>query len=254
MGLAINGQAQAGLRFDERGLIPAIVQDAHTKRVLTLAYMNAESLAKTLASGETWFFSRSRQELWHKGETSGHTQRVLDVYVDCDGDALVVQVEPAGPACHTGATSCFHTGLAAPQAAVASGRADEHGGDGTAGVAGKRGAVGSADAAMRDAAVDVLLQLEQRVLQRHVERPPGAYTTYLFDKGLDKILKKVGEEATEVIIGAKNADAAEVTYEAADLLYHLLVLLRQQDIALADVFRELERRYHGREQVVKGGK
>ena len=246
MGLSINGQAQAGLRFDERGLIPAIVQDARTKRVLTLAYMNAESLERTLASGETWFFSRSRGALWHKGGTSGHTQRVLDMYVDCDGDALVVQVEPAGPACHTGATSCFHRGLASLQADTATSGADA---DGAAARSASRVGVDA-----RDGAADVLLQLEERVRQRHVERPAGAYTTYLFDKGLDKILKKVGEEATEVIIGAKNADVAEVTYETADLLYHLLVLLRQQGIALADVFHELDDRYHGQEQVVKGGK
>ena len=240
MRLTVNGQAHETLRFDERGLIPAVVQDAHTRRVLTVAYMDREALQKTLQSGETWFYSRSRRQLWHKGETSGHTQRVTEIHADCDGDALVVRVEPAGPACHTGAVSCFSSPLAAAP--------DEGGADG----GGSERA--AADDGSDDAAVDVLLQLERRVEKRRQERPAGAYTTYLFDKGLDKILKKVGEEATEVIIGAKNGDAAEVRYEAADLLYHLLVLLREQRVSLADVFAELDGRYHGREQVVKGGK
>jgi phosphoribosyl-ATP pyrophosphohydrolase/phosphoribosyl-AMP cyclohydrolase len=158
------------VKFDERGLIPAIVQDATTLAVLTLAYMNRESLAKTIETKQTWFWSRSRGELWHKGETSGNTQNVVSLTLDCDADAIVVLVEPAGPACHTGATSCFETGSHAT-------------------------GIGS-----------VLDQLYELIETRERERPSKSYTTYLFDEGLDKILKKVGEESAETIIAAKNED------------------------------------------------
>lgn len=201
------------IRFDEKGLVPAIVQDAETKEVLTLAYMNEESLTKTLESGETWFYSRSRQELWHKGATSGNTQSVVSVKYDCDKDAVLVLVEPKGPACHTGAVSCF-----------------------TEGVVTERAASSLAD-------YQILQSLEKLIIEREKERPEGAYTTYLFEKGVDKILKKVGEEASEVIIAAKNRDKEELKWEAADLLYHLQVLLVEQDLPFKEVLKTLEERH-----------
>lgn len=200
------------VRFDERGLIPAIVQDARTREVLTLAYMNEESLRRTLAEGETWFWSRSRSELWHKGATSGHTQRVVEVRPDCDSDALVVLVEPRGPACHTGAVSCF-------------------GGDEV-----EQSATGIGD---------VLEELYGVVAARRREMPEGSYTTYLFEKGLNKILKKVGEEAAETIIAAKDEDAGALTAETADLVYHLLVLMVERGLTLESLAEELARRRGG---------
>jgi phosphoribosyl-ATP pyrophosphohydrolase/phosphoribosyl-AMP cyclohydrolase len=188
--------------------------------VLMLAYMNAESLKRTLETGETWFWSRSRAELWHKGETSGNTQRVVDVVLDCDGDALVVRVEPAGPACHTGRTSCFHNVI------QAAGESQQNAGD-----------LG-----------DVLRRLYALVEERKRERPQGSYTTYLFDQGLDKILKKVGEESSETIIAAKNEDRTALTKESCDLLYHLIVLLVERGVSLADLRDELVQR--GREQAL----
>ncbi|MDM5330325.1 bifunctional phosphoribosyl-AMP cyclohydrolase/phosphoribosyl-ATP diphosphatase HisIE [Neobacillus sp. CF12] len=201
------------IRFDEKGLVPAIVQDAETKEVLTLAYMNQESLTKTLETGETWFFSRSRQELWHKGATSGNTQSVVSVKYDCDQDAVLVLVQPKGPACHTGAVSCFSEG-------VVTERATSNLGD-----------------------YQILQTLEQLIIEREKERPEGAYTTYLFEKGVDKILKKVGEEASEVIIAAKNRDTEELKWEAADLLYHLQVLLVEQGLPFTEVLKTLEERH-----------
>ncbi len=207
------------VKFDERGLVPAIVQDAKTREVLTLAYMNMESLRRTLAEGETWFWSRSRQKLWHKGETSGNTQHVVDVRLDCDADALVVLVEPSGPACHTGARSCF---------------------------------VNDEDTARRidieaseelEASTDgigvVLENLYAIVSSRRREMPEGSYTTYLFEKGLDKILKKVGEESAETIIAAKNDEAEPLTAELADLIYHLTVLMVEKNLTLDAVSLEL---------------
>jgi phosphoribosyl-AMP cyclohydrolase / phosphoribosyl-ATP pyrophosphohydrolase len=201
------------IRFDEKGLVPVIVQDAETKEVLTLAYMNQESLTKTLETGETWFYSRSRQELWHKGATSGNTQTVISVKYDCDQDAVLVQVKPKGPACHTGAVSCF-----------------------TEGVVTERAATSLAD-------YQILQSLEKLIIEREQERPEGAYTTYLFEKGVDKILKKVGEEASEVIIAAKNRDKEELKWEAADLLYHLQVLLVEQGLPFKEVLKTLEERH-----------
>ena len=203
------------VKFDERGLIPAIVQDAGTRCVLTLAYMNAESLQKTLETRETWFWSRSRAGLWHKGETSGNTQRVVEVMLDCDGDALTVLVVPNGPACHTGAESCFHNEIheAGAFEAVA--------------------VPGSTNLA------EVLKSLYQLVESRKRERPAGSYTTYLFDQGLDKILKKVGEESAETIIAAKNDDRTALGKEGADLLYHLVVLLVERGVSLEEVGDEL---------------
>ncbi|RAT98650.1 bifunctional phosphoribosyl-AMP cyclohydrolase/phosphoribosyl-ATP diphosphatase HisIE [Brevibacillus sp. Leaf182] len=202
------------LRFDEKGLIPVIVQDAGSKTVLTLAYMNEESLQKSLATKETWFWSRSRQQLWHKGETSGHTQRIVSMRYDCDGDALVVMVEPNGPACHTGVYSCFSQ-------EVLSNTDDE---------------------SVQADRFAILRELEELIAAREAERPEGSYTTYLFEKGVDKILKKVGEEAAEVIIAAKNRNREELRYEASDLIFHLMVLLREQKLPLDEVLTELQRR------------
>ena len=200
--------------FDEHGLVPAVVQDAHTRLVLMLAYMNAESLKRTLETGETWFWSRSRAQLWHKGETSGHTQRVVDVFLDCDGDALVVRVEPAGPACHTGQTTCFHNVIQDSSAYRENGE----------------------DLGETLSALYALVEARKR------ERPQGSYTTYLFDQGLDKILKKVGEESSETIIAAKNEDRGALAKESCDLLYHLIVLLVERGVTLSDVRDELVRR------------
>ena len=203
------------VRFDERGLVPAVVQDARTREVLTLAYMNAESLARTLAGGETWFWSRSRGELWHKGATSGHTQRVVSARLDCDSDAVVVLVEPRGPACHTGARTCFHNEIeGAP--------------------AGEVEAIGP-----------VLERLYAVVEGRRREMPAGSYTTYLFEKGINKILKKVGEESAETIIAAKDGDAGALTSETADLVYHLFVMLVERGVTLDAVGAELARRAGG---------
>jgi phosphoribosyl-AMP cyclohydrolase / phosphoribosyl-ATP pyrophosphohydrolase len=205
------------IKFDENGLVPAIVQDASTKKVLTLAYMNAESLRLSIEKGETWFYSRSRQELWHKGETSGNTQNIIEMKYDCDQDALLVEVEPKGPACHKGSESCFEESIY---------RAE----NGTS----KAGSEGSS----------ILTTLEKLISERFDERPEGAYTTYLFEEGVDKILKKVGEEASEVIIAAKNRDKEELKWESADLLYHLLVLLKEQGLPLNDVLQTLEERHN----------
>ncbi len=210
--------SMADIKFDERGLVPAIVQDANTLQVLTLAYMNAESLRRTLETNETWFWSRARARLWHKGETSGNRQRVVAVSLDCDHDALRVLVVPAGPACHTGAQTCFHNELQEgskdnrPAAETESSKAD----------------LG-----------EVLSRLYALIESRNRERPEGSYTTYLFDQGLDKILKKVGEECAETIIAAKNEDRHALVNESADLLYHLLVLFVQRGLTLDEVRQKL---------------
>ncbi|HEX7316599.1 MAG TPA: bifunctional phosphoribosyl-AMP cyclohydrolase/phosphoribosyl-ATP diphosphatase HisIE [Pyrinomonadaceae bacterium] len=199
------------VRFDERGLVPVVVQDARTREVLTLAYMNEESLRRTIAEGETWFWSRSRSELWHKGATSGNTQRVVEVRLDCDADALVVLVEPRGPACHTGAVSCFKSVEVEKDAAIG----------------------------------NVLEELYEVIVGRRREMPEGSYTTYLFEKGLNKILKKVGEEAAETIIAAKDEDAAALAAETADLVYHLVVLMVERGLTLEALAGELARRRGG---------
>lgn len=202
------------LKFDEKGLIPAVVQDVVTKEVLTLAYMNKESLEKSIRTGETWFYSRSRQELWHKGGTSGNTQSIVEIKYDCDQDALVVLIQPNGPACHNGTTSCFVDRMYQNKARD----------------------VISAD-------YQILANLEKVIEERDIKRPEGTYTTYLFEKGVDKILKKVGEEAAEVIIAAKNRDAEELKWEASDLLYHLFVLLREQKLPFSEILQVLEARH-----------
>ncbi|QFT90585.1 Phosphoribosyl-ATP pyrophosphatase [Bacillus sp. THAF10] len=196
--------------FDEKGLVPAIVQDATTKEVLTLAYMNGESLVKTVETRETWFWSRSRQELWHKGATSGNTQSVVGMRYDCDQDAVLVLVEPKGPACHKGETSCFHEVVLETKQPTSS---------------------------------SILARLEAVIASRAQEMPESSYTTYLFKEGVDKILKKVGEEASEVIIAAKNRDKSELTWEVADLLFHVMVLLNEQDVKLEEVLAVLEERH-----------
>lgn len=201
------------IQFNEQGLVPAIVQDAHSKEVLTLAYMNEQSLQKTLETKETWFYSRSRQQLWHKGETSGNVQTVVDIRYDCDADALLILVEPKGPACHTGEYSCFHHRLNDEKPVATPNR------------------------------FAILSVLESLIAEREAKRPEGSYTTYLFEKGIDKIAKKVGEEAAEVIIAAKNRSKEELRWEAADLLYHLLVLLREQRVSLDDVLSVLAERH-----------
>ncbi len=201
------------LKFNSDGLIPAIIQDAATKKVLTLAYMNEESLQKTIESGEAWFYSRSRQELWHKGATSGNTQSVQSIAYDCDQDALVVLVNPKGPACHNGTTTCFTEVLY------------------------------EADAASQQVGSEFLYELEALIADREKQRPEGSYTTYLFEKGVDKILKKVGEESAEVIIAAKNRDHDELQWESADLIFHLLVLLKEQNVPFSDVLAALKQRH-----------
>lgn len=197
------------LKFDEKGLIPAIVVDAITKKVLTLAYMNEQSLKISMEKGLTCFWSRSRQELWLKGETSGNYQRIVSITADCDNDALVVMVEPQGPACHLGEVSCFHKPLWESEE-------------------------------LKEFSLESLYAMLE---ERKRLMPQGSYTTYLFEKGLDKILKKVGEECTEVIIGAKSNDKAETVYEIADLTYHTMVLMLQMGISLEEIHRELASRH-----------
>ena len=197
------------LKFDEKGLIPVIVQDHYTKEVLTLAYMNAETLALTIAENRTVFWSRSRQEIWRKGETSGNTQRVVSITADCDGDALVVEVIKKGPACHTGAESCFFNSVYL---------SDE----------------------VRQFSWQGLYEL---IRGRKTQPKEGSYTTYLFEKGIEKILKKVGEESTEVIIAGAKKDKEETIYEIADLAYHVLVLMVELGISVEDITREEEKRH-----------
>jgi len=197
------------LKFDERGLIPAIVVDAKTRKVLTLAYMNRESLRISMEKGLTCFWSRSRQELWLKGETSGNYQHIVSITADCDGDALEILVEKDGPACHLGTDSCFEQPLFQSE--------ERH-----------------------DFTYAGLMEL---IRGRKTEKKEGSYTTYLFEKGLDKILKKVGEESTEVIIAAKDQDRKETVYEIADLAYHVMVLMVEAGISLEDIRDELARRH-----------
>ena len=197
------------IKFDEKGLVPAIIQDYYTKEVLTLAYMNKESLEITLRDKKTCFFSRSRQELWLKGETSGNYQHVVSVKYDCDADALLVEVKKDGPACHTGSESCFFNSLFEAE----------------------------------DYSSFTPEKLYELIKDRKINQNEESYTTYLFEKGLDKILKKVGEECKEVRIGAKNNDNDELRYEIADLYYHTLVLMIEQGLTIQDVKDELAKRH-----------
>ncbi|MFN0087607.1 MAG: bifunctional phosphoribosyl-AMP cyclohydrolase/phosphoribosyl-ATP diphosphatase HisIE [Blastocatellia bacterium] len=229
------------LKFDEHGLITAIVQDDRTNDVLMVAQMSSESLAKTLQSGETWFWSRSRQELWHKGATSGNTQRVVDIRLDCDGDALLIRVDPAGPACHTGERTCFFRSAE-----------DSPAPEPRAGESKRPSRIETPPAPQLSvvgvAAMDlgILLQdLYKLIQERRDQRPEGSYTTYLFNSGLDKILKKIGEESAETIIAAKNEgkDAGkQLSGEIGDLLYHLLVLMVEREVSLQDIQNELSHR------------
>ena len=197
------------LKFDEKGLIPAIVVDSVTKKVLTLAYMNRESLKISMEKGLTCFWSRSRQELWLKGETSGNYQHIVSITADCDGDALVVVVDKEGPACHLGTDSCFENPIYQSE--------ERH-----------------------EFSYQGLMDL---IEGRKLDKKEGSYTTYLFEKGLDKILKKVGEESTEVIIAAHAHDKAETIYEIADLAYHVMVLMIEAGISLKDIHKELASRH-----------
>lgn len=197
-----------GLQYDDQGLIPAIVQDAVTGNVLMLAYMNEEALTKTLDTQETWFYSRSRQSLWHKGETSGNRQLVQRMTFDCDQDTLLIEVTPRGPACHKGGKTCFSDVVYEK----------------------------------KTLARTIIEELVEKIRDRAQQPKEGSYTSYLLREGLDKVLKKVGEESSEVIIGAKNADHEELTSELADLLYHTLVLMEVRDVTITDVKEALARR------------
>lgn len=208
------------ITWDEGGLVPAIVQDAQTGQVLMLAYMNRESLQRTLETGQTHFWSRSRQQLWHKGATSGNVQHVREIRYDCDGDALLVRVEPEGPACHSGETSCFYRVI--------------------------NGWVSSVNPFGRRQAVDrpaaILDELFTVIQDRKLNMPANSYTARLFEKGAAEIAKKVGEEAIEVVVASAQDDRDQLIYESADLIYHLLVLLAQHDIDIEALYVELERR------------
>ncbi|MGI5891428.1 MAG: bifunctional phosphoribosyl-AMP cyclohydrolase/phosphoribosyl-ATP diphosphatase HisIE [Bacillota bacterium] len=197
------------LKFDEKGLIPVVVQDYYTKKVLTMAYMNKESLAISIAEKKTCFYSRSRQKLWRKGETSGNFQHIVSIKTDCDNDALLIEVIKDGPACHLGAESCFNDHVFINEQT-------------------------------KEFSFDDLYEL---IKGRKTTKKEGSYTTYLFEKGLDKILKKVGEECTEVVIAAKNNDKRELIFEISDLCYHVMVLMVEQNIAIEDIIDELAKRH-----------
>ena len=197
------------LKFDEKGLIPAVVTDFYTKKVLTVAYMNAESLEISMKEGKTCFYSRSRKQLWRKGETSGNYQHIVSIQADCDRDALTVEVVKDGPACHLGTDSCFNDYLYVSEN-------------------------------LKQFSIEELYNL---LKGRKETKPEGSYTTYLFESGIDKILKKVGEECTEVIIGAKGGDKAEAVFEIADLTYHVMVLMVEMGITTKDVIDELAKRH-----------
>ena len=206
------------LTYNSHGLIPAIVQDKVSRQVLMLAYMNKESLMKTVETGYTWFYSRSRQRLWHKGESSGHVQKVTDIRYDCDADTLLVTVEQTGVACHEGTYSCFSRVLDTDSRPA------------------------ETDGAEECRAATVLQELYQVITDRKAHPKEGSYTTYLFTKGQDKILKKVGEECAETLIGSKNHSKEEILYEMADLWYHCLVLLAYHDITPDELLAELQQR------------
>ncbi len=221
----------ANVRWDGDGLAPVVIADAASGAVLTLAYANREALERTLATGSTWLWSRSRSELWNKGATSGNTQRVVSVALDCDGDALLYRVIPNGPACHTGAPSCFSEPL--PLAAAdASGAGAPAPGDANESAANASGA----------AFASAVTELARVIADRKANPVEGSYTAKLFAGGVDRIGKKIGEEATEVVIAAKNADTSELVWETADLLYHALVLLAERGVALDAIGAELSRR------------
>ncbi len=203
------------IKFDEKGLVPAVIQDAADGRVLMVAYMNRESLEKTVETGQTWFFSRSRQKLWNKGETSGNRQEVKEILVDCDADTLLIKVTPMGPACHTGNPTCFYR------------------------AAGEDGELKAYEAPASSAILDEVYA----VVKDRMENPKeGSYTNYLLDTGIDKILKKVGEECSETIIAAKNEEPSEIALETSDLLYHLIVMIAERGMTMEDIYAELKKR------------
>jgi phosphoribosyl-ATP pyrophosphohydrolase/phosphoribosyl-AMP cyclohydrolase len=212
-----NQDTVAELKFDEQGLIPAVIQDARTHRVLMMAYMNQEAVDLSLRYRETYFWSRSRQQIWHKGETSGNRQEIVKVELDCDSDTLLISVIPLGPVCHTGTESCFDA-----KPAIESSKSEP--------------------SHVRHDPQTILNRLVEVIKGRKADMPEGSYTAYLFSKGTDKILKKVGEETAETIIAAKNKSKPELTMESADLLYHLLVLFVNEGLELDDILNELERR------------
>lgn len=199
------------VKFDEKGLVPAIAQDSQSGAVLMLAYMNRDALQKTVETKRATYFSRSRQQLWVKGETSGHIQEVVDLRVDCDGDAILLQVIQTGPACHTGSDTCFFNRILGDESAPSKG-------------------------------ARAMLEDYKLIVDRKLHPTEGSYTNYLFDKGVDKICKKIGEEATEVVIAAKNNSVDELAYEAADLIYHLLVVMAQIGLTPEALFSEMEKR------------
>ena len=198
------------LKFNEEGLIPAIIQDVHTKQVLMLAYMNEESYQKTLATKQTWFYSRSRKQLWHKGETSGHYQTVKKISLDCDSDTLLLEVEQTGAACHTGNPTCFFNTVLEEENLLKA---------------------------------DMIDLLYATIIDRRANPKENSYTNYLFEKGIDKILKKVGEETAEVIIAAKNHSREELVYEISDLVYHVLVLMVEEEINPSEIKAQLAVRH-----------
>lgn len=200
------------LKFDEKGLIPVVVQNYKTNDVLMLAYADRQALRETLRTREVHFFSRSRQQLWHKGATSGNILKLVTISADCDCDALLISAEPMGPACHTGSESCFFNEIAR-------------------------------SGAYPEFSPGMLFKLYETVRQRKAEPVEGSYTNYLFDSGIDKILKKIGEEAAEVIIASKNASAEEIIYETSDLLYHLIVLLNEREVEFEEVLKSLGERH-----------
>jgi len=210
------------IKFDKQGLIPAIIQQAETGTVLMLAYMNKESLSKTVDTGVTWFYSRSRQALWQKGETSGHVQKVQDIYYDCDADTLLIKVEQTGAACHEGTLSCFSRKL------------------GQTAIEGQQ--LVDPSTVYGQSLSGVLQELYHVINDRKRNPIAGSYTTYLFEKGQDKILKKVGEEAAETIIASKNNDKNELISEMSDLWYHCLVLLANHDVTPSELMAELQKR------------
>ncbi|MCR8844888.1 bifunctional phosphoribosyl-AMP cyclohydrolase/phosphoribosyl-ATP diphosphatase HisIE [Paenibacillus sp. SC116] len=227
------------LRWNEQGLLPAIVQDEETKAVLMMAYMNRESLQLSLERGETVFWSRSRQELWHKGATSGNTQRIVELAVDCDRDTLLIQVNPNGPACHTGTYTCFDENEQKDSGKEKQAADEQEVLDKLQKVHAQPVVADAVD----EESVHVLEQLALTIAERERERPEGAYTTYLFNQGLDKILKKIGEEAAEVIIAAKNNETKELTSEVCDLMFHLLVLLQDRKVSFDKVLSEISHRH-----------
>ena len=202
------------IKFDEKGLVPTVVQDAANDQILMLAYMNRESLEKTLETGKTWFFSRSRSKLWNKGETSGHFQSVREILVDCDMDSLVIKVDQIGAACHTGNRSCFY----------------------------RKAENGELTEAAEVANAHILDEIYSVVKDRMENPKEDSYTNYLLDTGIDKILKKVGEECSETIIAAKNDEPSEIALETSDLLYHLIVMLAERGMTIEDVYSELKNR------------